>query len=153
MRLKFLGAAALLAALGVLLPGSALSNVNITETADSVSEFDSRVGQVAPTSTQRAHAKRLKASVTWSQYGTPATLTRHGKFLARGIRGKTAPDAARWYIARHRALFGLQSLDGLKFESANRMTGSNGYAVGFRQVFGNLQATEGGLVTVGVTGT
>ena len=53
MRLKFLGAAALMAALGVLLPGSALSNVNIHEHAEGVSEFDSRVGKVAPTSAQR----------------------------------------------------------------------------------------------------
>ena len=90
MRVKFLGAAALVAALGVFLPGSALSNVNIHEHADGVSEFDSRSGKVTPTSAQRAHAKRLKARVTWSQFGTPATLTRHGKFLARGVRGKTA---------------------------------------------------------------
>jgi extracellular elastinolytic metalloproteinase len=142
-----------MAALGVLLPGSALSNVKIHEHADGVVEFDSRVGKVAPTSVQRAHAKRLKASVTWSKFGTPATLTRHGKFLARGIRGKTAPDAAKWYLNRHKRLFGLQSLAGLRLESAHRLAGSNGYAVNFRQVFGNLEAAEGGLVVVGVTGT
>jgi extracellular elastinolytic metalloproteinase len=153
MRGKFLGAAALMAALGVLLPGSALSNVNIHEHAEGVSEFDSRVGKVAPTSAQRAHAKGLKASVTWSKFGTPATLTRHGKFLARGIRGRTAPDAARWYLNRNRRLFGLSSLAGLRLENAHRLAGSNGYAVNFRQVFGNLEAAEGGLVVVGVTGT
>jgi extracellular elastinolytic metalloproteinase len=153
MRLKFLGGAALVAALGVLLPGSALSNVNIHEHADSVVDFDSRTGKIAPTSAQRTHAKRLKASVTWSQFGTPATLTRHGKFLARGVRGKTAPDAAKWYLNRHKRLFGLQSLAGLRLENAHRLAGSNGYAVNFRQVFGNLEAAEGGLVIVGVTGT
>ena len=153
MRLKFLGGAALVAALGVLLPGSALSNVNIRENADGVSEFDTRIGKVAPTSVQRAHAKRLKASVTWSQFGTPATLTRHGKFLARGIRGKTAPDAARWYLNRHKRLFGLQSLAGLRFDSANRLVDSNAYAVTYRQVFAGLDAAEGGTVTVSVTGT
>ena len=153
MRLKFLGGAALVAALGVLLPGSALSNVNIHEHADGVSEFDTRIGKVAPTSLQRAHAKRLKASVTWSQFGTPATLTRHGKFLARGIRGKTAPDAARWYLNRHKRLFGLQSLAGLRFDSANRLVDSNAYSVTYRQVFAGLEAAEGGTVTVSVTGT
>jgi extracellular elastinolytic metalloproteinase len=142
-----------MAALGVVIPGSALSNVNIHEHADGVSEFDSRVGKIAPTSSQRAHAKRLKARVTWSQFGTPATLTRHGKFLARGIRGKTAPDAARWYLNRHKRLFGLQSLAGLKFDSANRLVDSNAYAVTFRQVFAGLEAAEGGTVTVSVAGT
>jgi extracellular elastinolytic metalloproteinase len=153
MRIKFLGAAALIAALGVLLPGSALSNVNIHEHADGVSEFDSRTGKVAPTSAQRTHAKRLKASVTWSQFGTPATLARRGKFLARGIRGKTAPDAARWYLNRHKRLFGIASLSGLRLVSAHRLSDSNGYAVNFRQVFGGLETAEGGLVVVGVTGT
>jgi extracellular elastinolytic metalloproteinase len=118
-----------------------------------VVDFDSRTGKIAPTSAQRTHAKRLKASVTWSQFGTPATLTRHGKFLARGVRGKTAPDAAKWYLNRHKRLFGLQSLAGLRLENAHRLAGSNGYAVNFRQVFGNLEAAEGGLVIVGVTGT
>jgi extracellular elastinolytic metalloproteinase len=153
MRLKFLGGAALVAALGVLLPGSALSNSNIHEHADGVSEFDTRVGKVAPTSFQRAKVKRLKARASWNQYGTPATLTRHGKFLARGIRGKTAPDAARWYLNRHKRLFGLSSLAGLRLEAANRLAGSNGWTVNYRQVFGGLEAAQGGLVTVTVTGT
>ena len=34
----------------------------------------------------------------------------------------------------------------------NRLVGSKGYAVNFRQVFGNLETSESGLVTVGVTG-
>ena len=91
--------------------------------------------------------------MSWNQFGTPASLTRYGKFLARGVRGKTAPDAARWYLNRHKALFGLSSLDGLRLESMNRLVGSNGYAVNFRQVFGNLETSESGLVTVGVTGS
>jgi extracellular elastinolytic metalloproteinase len=153
MRLKFLGGAALVAALGVLLPGSALSNANLHEHAEGVTEFDSRVGTLAPSSIQRAHAKRLKASVTWNQFGTPASLTRHGRFLARGIRGKNAAVAARWYLNRHKALFGLRSGSSVRLEAANRLAGSNGYAVTFRQVFGGLEAAEGGTVTIGVSGT
>ena len=34
----------------------------------------------------------------------------------------------------------------------NRLVGSKGYVVNFRQVFGNLETSESGLVTVGVTG-
>ncbi len=68
---------------------------------------------------------------------------RRGKFLARGIRGKTAVDPARWYLNRHKALFGLKSLDGLEFESANRLSGSNGWVVNFKQVFKGLTSAGG----------
>ncbi len=153
MRLKLVGAAVFVAALGAALPGSALSTANVHEHADGVVEFDSRAGAVAPTKLQRTQVKRLKANVTWSQFGTPATLVRHGKFLARGVRGRNAADAASWYLNRHKALFGLRSLAGLQFQSANRLGTSSGWAVTFNQVFGGLTASEGGLVTVGVVGT
>jgi extracellular elastinolytic metalloproteinase len=155
MQLKFLTGAALIAALGVVMvPSSGFSAAVIHEhEADGAAEFDSRVGKIAPTKLQRAQAKRLKASVSWSRFGTPASLSRHGKALARGIRARTAADAARWYLNRNKALFGLGSIDQLELMSANKLAGSNGYAVNFRQVFGGLQAAEGGLVTVGVTGT
>jgi extracellular elastinolytic metalloproteinase len=154
MRLKHLGAAALVAALGVIsLPGSALSVAQISDDVSAIADYDSRSGAVAPTKLQRAHAKRIKASVRWGQFGTPSSVSRRGKFLARGVRGKTAADAARWYLNRHKALFGLSSLSGLSVENVNRMVGSRGYAVNFRQAFGGLAATESGLVTVGVTGS
>ncbi|HEU6446428.1 MAG TPA: M36 family metallopeptidase [Gaiellaceae bacterium] len=154
MRLKVLGAAVSIAALGViLLPGSALPVAQISEDVAEIADFDSRSGKVAPTKLQRAHAKKIKAKVRWGQFGTPASISRQGRFLARGIRGKTAADAARWYINRHKALFGLQSMAGMRLEAVSRLVGSKGYAVNFRQTFGNLAATESGLVTVGVTGS
>ena len=155
MRIKFLGAAALVAALGViLLPGAALPVAEIHEN-EGLADYDSRTGKIAPTSAQRAHARRLvgNARVRWNRFGTPSSIVRHGKFLARGIRGKNAAVAARWYLNRHRALFGLQSLDGLVLESSNRLVGSNGYAVNFRQVFKGIPTSESGLVTVGVVGS
>jgi hypothetical protein len=154
MRLKFLGGAALVAALGVaMLPASALPVAQISENAAEIADFDSRSGAVAPTNAQRAHARKIKAKVRWGQFGTPASVLRYGKFLARGVRGKTAAAAARWYLQRHKALFGLSSLDGLRVESMNRLVGSKGFVVNFRQVFGNLETSESGLVTVGVTGS
>jgi extracellular elastinolytic metalloproteinase len=156
MQLKFLTGAALVAALGVaMVPSSALpaADIHDHDHADEAADYDSRVGKIAPTKLQRAHAKRLKANVTWSKFGTPASVSRHGKFLARGVRGKTAADAARWYLNRHKAFFGLGSVNQLALVRANRLTGSNGWAVTYRQVFGGLQAAEGGTVTVGVTGT
>src|SRR4029453_8527711 len=156
MRLKFLVGAALAASLGVVMvPGSALSVVNLNNdaAADGVREFDSRMGKIAPPRLQGAYVKGLQGKATGSQFGTPATLMRRGKFLARGIRGRTAVDPARWYLNRHKALFGLKSLDGLEFESANRLSGSNGWVVNFKQVFKGLTSAGGGLVTVTVVGS
>ncbi|HET8651491.1 MAG TPA: M36 family metallopeptidase [Gaiellaceae bacterium] len=137
----------------ILLPGSALPVAQISDDVSANADYDSRSGAVAPTKLQRAHAKRIKANVRWGQFGTPASVSRRGKFLARGVRGKTAADAARWYLNRHMALFGLGSLAGLRIENVNRLVGSRGYAVNFRQVFGQLETSEGGLVTIGVAGT
>ena len=153
MRFRFLGAAALVAALGViLLPGSALPVAQIHE-HEGLADFDSRSGKLAPTSSQRAHAKRIAGKVRWNRFGTPSSIVRYGKFLARGIRGKSAPVAARWYLNRHKVVFGLRSLDGLHHESTNRFVGSNGYAVHFRQIFKGVPTSESGLVTVGVVGS
>src|SRR5918993_1169649 len=155
MRVKMLWAVTLMAALGViLLPASALSVAEIHE-HEGLADYDSRSGKIAPTSAQRAHARRLVGNtrVRWNRFGTPSSIVRHGRFLARGIRGKNAAVAARWYLNRHRALFGLRSLDGLVLESSNRLVGSNGYAVNFRQVFKGVPTSESGLVTVGVVGS
>ncbi len=155
MRLKYLAAAALVAALGViLLPGSAMPVAEIHE-HEGLADYDIRTGKIAPTSAQRAHAKRLvgRSKVRWNRFGTPSSIVRHGKFLARGIRAKSAPAAARWYLNRHKRLFGLASLDGLVLDNSHRLTGSNGYAVSFRQVFKGVPTSESGLVTVGVVGS
>jgi hypothetical protein len=150
-----LGAAALMAALGViLLPASALSVAEIHDN-EGLADYDIRSGKIAPTSAQRAHARRLAGNtrVRWNRFGTPSSIVRHGKFLARGVRGKSALVAARWYLNRHKALFGLRSLDNLVLDSATRLAGSNGYAVSFRQVFKGVPTSESGLVTVGVVGS
>ena len=155
MRLKYLAAAALVAALGViLLPGSAMPVAEIHE-HEGLADYDIRSGKLAPTSAQRAHAKRLvgRSKVRWNRFGTPSSIVRHGKFLARGIRAKSAPAAAKWYLNRHKRLFGLASLDGLVLDNSHRLTGSNGYAVSFRQVFKGIPTSESGLVTVGVVGS
>jgi extracellular elastinolytic metalloproteinase len=155
MRVKMLGAAALTAALGVmLLPASALSVAEIHDN-EGLADYDIRSGKIAPTNAQRAHARRLAGNtrVRWNRFGTPSSIVRHGRFLARGVRGKSAPVAARWYLNRHKALFGLRSLDSLVLDSATRLTGSNGYAVNFRQVFKGVPTSESGLVTVGVVGS
>lgn len=153
MRLRLYVWAALVAALSMLLgPGAASAVVHIGDEADSA-EFDSRTGKVAPTTAQRRAAASLGARVSWNRFGTPATIVKRGKFLATGIRGATAPEAAKRWIGTNRSLLGLGSRGRLAFESDALLKGSKGHAVNFRQSFGGLEAAEGGLLTIGLTGS
>ena len=153
MRLRPWQAVVCVAVLAALLvPGTAGAVVHIgDETGDRV-DIDSRTGKLKPTRAQRAAAKRLGAAVTWNRFGTPASLNKRGKFLARGVRGKNAVAAARAWLTANRAVLGLRSTAGLVLDSDTRMAASRGHAVNFRQVFDGLEAAEGGLVTVGITG-
>ena len=122
MRLTLLRRAAFAAALSALaLPASALGNAEIRDHSDRLADYDARAGKVAPTRTQRAAVRRLRANVRWNQFGTPATLSKQGKFLAKGVRGKNAADAARRWIHYNRVLFGLRSTAGLQLVDVTRM--------------------------------
>ena len=152
MRFTLLRRAAFVAAVGALaLPASALGVVRIVEDNHGANDIDVRVGKVAPTAAQKAAAKRLHAKVTWNRFGTPETVSKRGKYLAKGIRGKNAPEAARRWLHRNRALFGLASTSGLELAGDSPMASSRGHAVNFRQVANGLETTEGGLVTIGLT--
>jgi extracellular elastinolytic metalloproteinase len=153
MRLTLLRRAALAAALGALaLPASALGIANVVSGDDGLRDYDSRTGKLAPTRAQKAAAKRLGVRVTWNQFGTPATVSKRGKYLAKGIRAKNAPAAATKWLNRNRALFRIGAAAKL-IAGDSPMYQSRGHAVVFHQVFGGLQATEGGTITVAVTGT
>jgi extracellular elastinolytic metalloproteinase len=155
MRRKLLTRAALAAAaFGALaLPASSFGIANVYSGDDALPDFDIRSGKLAPTHAQKAALKRLHARATWNRFGTPASLSRRGKFLSKRIRGKTAVDAARRFIYRNRALFGLKGVSKLELAGDSRLPFSRGHAVNFRQVFDGLEAVDGGLVTIGITGT
>jgi hypothetical protein len=140
MRLKFVSGTVLVAALAavLLLPGSALPVADVHEHDHGLADYDSRTGKVAPTNLQRSLAAKMQAKVSWGQFGTPASITRYGKFLSRNVRGKTAAAAARLWLKRNYRVFGLRSLDGVALESANRLASSHVDAVNFRQVFKGL---------------
>jgi extracellular elastinolytic metalloproteinase len=143
--------AAVLAAM--LVPGSAVSVVQHELEGSDEAEFDVRTGVAAPTAAQRAAVKRAGVTVIWNRFGTPASLSKRGKFLATGIRGANAVAAARTWLNANKAILGLSSTSGLVLDTDTRLAASNGHAVNFRQVFDGLEAAEGGLLTVGVTGT
>jgi hypothetical protein len=150
MRLKV---AASVAAFGALaLPTTALGVAQISEQSDALRDVDVRSGAIAPTSAQKAAVKRLGARVTWNQFGTPATLSKRGKYLNKSIRGNNAAHAARRWIHQNRALFRLRSTSGLELVRDSRLSFSRGHAVHFRQVIGGLETVDGGMITVGLSG-
>ena len=154
MRLRLLRRAALAAALSALaLPASALGNAEIQDNSGRLADYDARAGTVAPTRTQRAAVRKLRANVRWNRFGTPASLSKRGKYLAKGVRGRNAAEAARRWIHYNRAVFGLRSTAGLQLVDDTRMASSSGHAVNFRQVSRGLETVEGGLITVGLTGS
>jgi hypothetical protein len=135
------------------LPASALGAAKIHDHAEGLADYDARAGAVAPTHAQRAAVRKLHASVRWNQFGTPASLSKRGKYLAKGVRGKNAAEAAHRWLYRNRALFGLKGVDKLLLVGDTRMPFSRGHAVNFRQVIDGVATAEGGLVTVGLTGS
>jgi extracellular elastinolytic metalloproteinase len=154
MRRLRLRVVASVAAFGALvLPASAFGIAQITDQGDALRDVDVRSGAIAPTSAQRVAIKRLGATATWNRFGTPATLSKRGKYLAKGVRGRNAADAARRWLHRNRALFRLASTSGLELVSDSRLPSSRGHAVHFRQVFDGLETVDGGLITIGLTGS
>jgi len=154
MRFTLLRRAALAAALGALaLPASAFGVAQVQGQPDGLADYDARVGTIAPTSAQRAAVRKRHASVTWNQFGTPATLTKRGKFLAKGVGGKNATVAAARWLGRNRAIFGLKVSDKLVLAGDTRMASSRGHAVNFRQVVDGVEAADGGLITIALTGS
>ena len=154
MRSPHLKWVALVAAIGALvLPASAFAVAQMTVSSDGLRDFDVRSGAIAPTSAQRTAVERLRAAATWNQFGTPATLSRRGKFLAKRVRGATASAAARRWLYANRRLFRLSSTAGLEFVRDSRLAFSRGDAVHFRQVFAGLETVDGGMITIGLTGS
>ena len=111
---------------------------------------DTRTGQIRPAAAQRADARALGARVNWNRFGTPSSLVDPGGALATGVRGATPAAAARAWLDANAALFRLDSADGLELQSDNALAGGAGHAVTFRQVVGGLDASGGGLVTIGL---
>ncbi|MGB7926364.1 MAG: M36 family metallopeptidase [Pyrinomonadaceae bacterium] len=140
-------------ALVLFQPSRALGQAKILDVHDKEPDFDARAGSISPTAAQAAIVSNLGADVRWNRFGTPHSLIKHGGFLATGLTGD-APTAARNWIRANRALFRLsdQSVTKLELLNDSKMRGSDGHAVIFRQRFGNLQAAQDGMITVGITG-
>jgi extracellular elastinolytic metalloproteinase len=114
-------------------------------------DFDVRSGEVAPTAAQRSLVAALDGEVVWNRFGTPSSLVRPGGFLDARVGGSSAVDAARTWLAENRRLFRLSSLRGVELHNDAELAHGAGHAVTFRQLFGGVEASGGGTVTIGVT--
>ena len=117
-------------------------------------DVDTRSGEVAPTQAQVDAAEALGAEARWNTFGTPASLIKPGDYLATGVAGEDAVAVARNFLDANAALFRLSEGGAAKLELWNdaQLSGSDGHAVVFRQAYGGLLASEGGMVVVGVVG-
>lgn len=113
-------------------------------------DADHRRGRIAPSRQQQASARSLAARVTWTDFGTPASLAP----AASGVLSDGLPAdevaAARAWIDDHRALFRLSEAGVDALELLNAPAVGDGKAVLFRQRFGHLPAGYDGLLTVAV---
>src|SRR3954463_9952973 len=119
-----------------------------------VGDADRRGPDLAPTRAIRAavagFGKGVK--VSWTQYGTPLSITRERDFLATEISG-TPERVARTFLARHAAAYGLSAADVAQLELVSDEPLSDtttAWVVLLRQKLSGIRLAEDGLVAVGV---
>ena len=72
-----------------------------------------------------------------------------GGYLTKSAAGATAVVAARGWLARHKAIYRLDSVRGLRLVADSKLTGGRGHSVTFQQSFEGLKVLNGsGLITV-----
>jgi hypothetical protein len=137
------------AAVTLVFAGPSFGVSGLATGAHTVRDFTRSAPVVKPTAAQRAAVRALHAKATWNAYGTPSTLMRPGGFLSKATGGATATVAARWWLAKHKAIFRLDNASSLSVLADSRLTGSVGHSVTFQQKLGNLKIVNGeGLITV-----
>ncbi len=119
-----------------------------------VGDVDRRGARLAPLAAAKAGIREMGAGmqVSWTQYGTPLSLTREKGFLATGLAG-TPAQVAREYLRRHAAIWGLTAadVDALQIViNAPLPESKNAYSVTFNQVVSGVLLAEDGYVDVGV---
>lgn len=116
-------------------------------------DVDAR-GDVDPLASQRSAARALDATLRWNRFGTPSSILPVDGLLGPRTDSSPTATARKWLLANNR-LLGLSTsevadLELLSNQRLDRRKGNAGYAVLYRQRFGDLPAALDGLVTVGV---
>ncbi len=139
------------AALSFALAGFAVEPV--LDVHNALPDLDTRVGSLPPSGAALAIVSSLGARAEWNRFGTPASVVKHGGYLATGLSGSPVTAARNW-IRANKALFKLSDagVDALEMINDSKMAGYDGRAVVFRQKFGSLPAGPEGLITVAIKG-
>jgi len=124
---------------------------------DHLPDLDSRKASVAPTAAQKSAAApgsnnrgKTGGAITWNRFGSVEAITPSGTTpLASGL-GSDPVAAARAYLVRNAATFGLTAadIDAMQHVATNAIGGSS--IVMLRQTFGGVEAGIDGLVVVAV---
>ena len=112
-------------------------------------DVDHRTGSMRPTAAQASAAAKVGTRIRWNAFGTPATLG--PATLATGL-SKDPVAAAKEYLARNSALFGLDAKAVAALSTVAVSPLGPGAVVLLQQRFGLLPAGNDGLVAVAVTG-
>jgi hypothetical protein len=123
--------------------------------AEHLPDLDTRADlpSITPTAAQLDAAEELGATVRWTRFGTAQSLIRHdGGFLATGVDGGDPAAAARAWLADHRALYRLDSPDGLVVHASTALTG-DAHVVVFRQYVDGRPVSPDGLASIGLVGS
>lgn len=120
-----------------------------------VGDADRRGPRLAPLASAQAAVARLGAGVhvSWTQYGTPLSLTREHGFLATGLTG-TPLQVARTFLRTHAALWGLSpaDVDALQVVINEPLAQSaTAYSISFTQKLSGLLLAQDGYVALGVS--
>jgi extracellular elastinolytic metalloproteinase len=138
-------------AAGLAVPSAAGAASDPIDQAQGLRDRDVRTSVQAPPAARRSAARSL-GDVTWTRFGTPASLVAPGGTLGANVKGADAAAASRQWIGQHRSLYGLSlsSLAAMQVLNDSKLTGSDAHAVTFQQYVGGLPAAGGGLLTIGL---
>jgi extracellular elastinolytic metalloproteinase len=138
-----------LAATAFQIAPDALGSTQIESDAGVLSDLDTRRATVEPTEAQLDAVAELEAAARWSDFGTPQSLIRYGGFLASGIDAANAREAALAFLDDNRALYRLDSLDGLEVSTVAPI-GDDGFTVVLRQRVDGLLVSPEGVASIGL---
>jgi extracellular elastinolytic metalloproteinase len=136
------------AAAVLLAPAAGLAVVSHSHGGDS-DEFDSRTATLAPTIAQLEAVEQLGAEASWTRFGTPQSLVRHGGSLGSGIAAADAEAAVRSWLDANTTLFRGIAGD---LELDRVLALGAGKAVLLRQRIGGELASPDGQLVAAVTG-
>jgi extracellular elastinolytic metalloproteinase len=138
-----------LAATALQIAPNALGSTQLERDSGALADLDTRTATIAPTEAQLDAVAALDATANWSDLGTPQSLIRYGGFLDTGIDAANAREAALAFLDDNRALYRLDSIDGLEVSTVAPI-GDAGRAVVLQQRVNGLLVSPEGVASIGL---